>query len=29
MGIGELIAISIGVSMDAFAIAIHKGLFVE
>lgn len=29
MGIGELIAISIGVSMDAFAIAICKGLSVE
>ena len=29
MGIGELMAISIGVSMDAFAIAICKGLSVE
>lgn len=29
MGIGELVAISIGVSMDAFAIAICKGLSVE
>lgn len=29
MGIGELLAISIGVSMDAFAIAICKGLSVE
>lgn len=29
MGIGELMAISIGVSMDAFAVAICKGLSVE
>lgn len=29
MGIGELLAISVGVSMDAFAIAICKGLSVE
>ena len=29
MGIGELLAISMGVSMDAFAIAICKGLSVE
>ena len=29
MGIGQLLAISIGVSMDAFAIAICKGLSVE
>ena len=29
MGIGEPMAISIGVSMDAFAIAICKGLSVE
>lgn len=29
MEIGELMAISIGVSMDAFAIAIRKGLSVE
>jgi putative Mn2+ efflux pump MntP len=29
MGIGELAAISIGVSMDAFAIAVCKGLSVE
>lgn len=29
MGIGELLAISIGVSMDAFAIALCKGLSVE
>ena len=29
MGIGELMALSIGVSMDAFAIAVCKGLSVE
>lgn len=29
MGIGALVDISIGDSMDAFAIAICKGLFVE
>lgn len=29
MGIGELLAVSIGVSMDAFAIAVCKGLSVE
>lgn len=29
MGMGELLAIAVGVSMDAFAIAICKGLSVE